>query len=111
MGVVDSFEAYEPDQRVLTEEFGYESLGEYGVAGRDFLFRYGDDNFHVSVFQAGDENIRNNLRLRDELASDDSLRAQYVQLKRLAAAAHPDDYSAYNDTKASLIAEILRRQW
>jgi len=107
MGVVDSFDVYDPDQRVLVTELGYKSLGEYGVPGRDFLFRYGDDNYHISVFESGDLNITNNLKIRDCLSANESMRARYVELKRKLAQANPDDYSAYNDKKAVLIAEIL----
>jgi GrpB-like predicted nucleotidyltransferase (UPF0157 family) len=95
------------DRRILVSDLGYESLGEYGVPGRDFLFRYGDDNYHISVFEKGNGSISDNLKIRDCLAADASLRARYVALKRALAKAHPNDYSAYNNKKSVLIAEIL----
>ena len=82
-------------------------VAEYGVPGRDFLFRYDDDNYHLSVYEMGDENIAKLIKLRDRLAADESIRSRYVELKRQLALAHPDDYTAYNDKKGVLISEIL----
>ena len=107
MGVVESCDVYAQDQEILVSQLGYESLGEYGVPGRDFLFRYAEANYHISVFAEGDRNIANNLKIRDRLAADESLRNRYVALKRKLARSHPDDYAEYNDRKAVLIAEIL----
>lgn len=109
MGVVGNAERFAADRWLLSQTLGYESLGEYGVPGRDFFFRYTDANFHISVFRSGDENIANNLRFRDRLTTDQTLRERYVALKDEAANAHRDDHAAYNAYKSELIAEILRR--
>ncbi len=107
MGVVASCNDYIPDHRLLVCEFGYESLGEYGIPGRDFLFRYAEANYHISVFMSGDQNVVNNLKFRDRLIENSVLRERYVALKREFAAAYPDDYSKYNELKAGVIADIL----
>lgn len=109
MGMAVSLTAYQPDQTALTADLGYEALGDYGVPGSDFLFRYGEDNFHMGVFESGDENICNNLKIRGHLAGDESLRTRHVALKRAAAVAHLDEYTAYNGMKAALTAEIPAR--
>lgn len=108
MGVVESFEAYVRDhQGALVTKLAYESLGEYSVPGRDFLFRYDDYNYNLSVYETGDENIAKLTKLRDRLAAGDGLRSRYVEIKKRLARSHPDDYTAYNDMKGVLIAEIL----
>jgi GrpB-like predicted nucleotidyltransferase (UPF0157 family) len=110
MGEVELFKEYSPVRAALTSRLGYTSLGEYGVPGRDFLYNYAGQMFHISVFERGSPHIASNLKFRDILRSNAELRNGYVDLKRTLAREHSHDMAAYNDRKAALIAEILGTQ-
>ena len=88
---------------------GYEAMGEFGIAGRRY-FRKDDDRgvrrFHVHAFAAGSPEIDRHLAFRDYLIAHPGPAAEYSDLKRKLAAAHPDDIDAYMDGKDAFIKRI-----
>jgi dephospho-CoA kinase len=68
-------------------------------------------NLHVRV--AGSPGWRYGLLFRDWLRADPGARAEYLQLKRDVAAAHPDDSNAYAEAKEPWFAQAFERaeQW
>ena len=70
---------------------GYEYLGEFGIPGRRYLRKGGDERTHqMHIFQAGDtENIVRHLAVRDYLRAHEEARMAYAALKRALAARYP----------------------
>lgn len=60
-------------------------------------------HFHVQ----GTERLERVLLLREYLRDHEHARSVYASIKRLAAAAHPDDPSAYNDRKDDVVECLL----
>lgn len=54
---------------------------------------------------------RDQLVFREYLRDDPRARAQYERVKRAAAAAHPDDVSAYTDAKESVILTLTEEAY
>ena len=68
------------------EEFrkaGYEWLGEYGISGRRYLRKGGDERTHqIHIFQANDRtNIERHLAFRNFLRTHKEARERYAGLK------------------------------
>lgn len=63
---------------------GYEYLGEFGIAGRRYLRKGGDERTHqIHMFQADDwENIGRHLAFRDYMRSREKERNEYANLKK-----------------------------
>ena len=108
MVVVSSAKEYAQALVTLTTELGYLSHGPYGVEGReDFLSRYTDDFFHISVFVESSAHVANNLNFRARLNADPVARQEYINLKRALANATPNDHGSYNQGKSALVRHLL----
>jgi GrpB-like predicted nucleotidyltransferase (UPF0157 family) len=94
---------------VAMAKIGYEAMGEFGIAGRRY-FRKDDEQgvrlFHVHAFATGSPEIGRHLAFRDYLITHPEPAAEYSDLKRRLAAAHPDDIDAYMDGKDAFIKRI-----
>ena len=90
---------------------GYEYLGEFGIPGRRYLRKGGDERTHqVHVFAEADEaNIRRHIAFRDHLRAHEADRDAYARLKRALAQAHPYDIEAYCEGKAAFVRALERR--
>lgn len=115
MPVVKSLEAVDALAGEF-EQLGYEVLGEFGIPGRRFMRRGGDDRTHnVHVFaQTDTDNINRHLGFRDYLRQRQEARAAYEALKRKLAVRFPQDIQAYNQGKDAFIKGIeasLRTAW
>lgn len=86
---------------------GCEYLGEFGIPGRRYLRRGGDERTHqVHIFAAGDTaNISRHLAFRDYLRAHADARGEYAALKRSLAREFPYDIDAYCDGKAAFVQE------
>lgn len=84
---------------------GYEWLGEYGIAGRRYLRKGGDERTHqIHIFQAEDwQNISRHLAFRDYLRSHEEARSEYAKLKKVLAQRFPYDIDRYGDGKEKLV--------
>ncbi len=87
------------------EALGYEYLGEFGIPGRRYMRRGGDERTHqVHVFSVLDTaNITRHLAFRDYLRAHPDVCAEYAALKRALAGKYPFDIGAYCDGKEELV--------
>ena len=106
LGAVKSLEEADK-QRAAFEALGYEYLGEFGIAGRRYLRKGGDERTHqVHLFQADDrENLSRHLAFRDYLRAHEDVKAQYASLKKELARKYPYDIEAYCDGKDAFVKE------
>ncbi|MFL1673323.1 GrpB family protein [Paenibacillus dendritiformis] len=83
------------------EGLGYECMGEFGMTGRRYFRKGGDNRTHqVHVFQADNkEDIQRHLAVRDYLRTHPEAVKQYGDLKEKLANQFPKDIEAYMDGK------------
>lgn len=93
------------------EALGYEYLGEFGIPGRRYLRKGGDERTHqVHVFSRKDgENIRRHLAVRDFLRCHPEDVQAYGDLKRRLAQRFPYDIDGYCDGKDDFVKDLERR--
>ena len=95
------------------EEFrkaGYEWLGEYGISGRRYLRKGGDERTHqIHIFQANDRtNIERHLAFRNFLRTHKEAREKYAVLKKELAVRFPYDIESYCSGKDELVKSFER---
>lgn len=100
---------YEVDK--LSSEFekvGYEYLGEFGMEGRRYMRKGGDNRSHqIHIFQESDtSNINRHLAVRDFLRKDENFRLEYGNLKERLAKKYPYDIEKYCDGKDSFVKNL-----
>ena len=90
---------------------GYESLGEFGIAGRRYLRKGGDERTHqIHIFQADDwNNIGRHLAFRDYMRDHEKERDEYAKIKKDLAQEFPYDIDGYCDGKESFVREMEER--
>ena len=91
-------------------QIGYEYLGEFGIAGRRYLRKGGEERTHqIHIFQADNwHNIGRHLAFRDYLRSHEKERAEYAAIKTELAQRFPYDIDGYCDGKAHFVQEMER---
>lgn len=88
------------------EALGYEVMGEFGMAGRRYYRKGGDDRTHqIHAFTAGDENLHRHLAFRDYLIAHPDISKEYGRLKIKVAGACNHDIDRYCDGKNSFVQE------
>ena len=95
----------------VSEEFvklGYEYLGEFGIKGRRYLRKGGQERTHqIHIFQMEDDtNILRHLAFRDYLRSHRDVAMEYAALKKDLAARFPYDIDGYCDGKDAFVKRI-----
>lgn len=95
----------------VSEEFvklGYEYLGEFGIKGRRYLRKSGQERTHqIHIFQMEDDvNISRHLASRDYLRSHRDVAMEYAELKKDLAARFPYDIDGYCDGKDAFVKRI-----
>lgn len=107
MPVVNSLEEVDLKARDF-EKVGYEYLGEFGIEGRRYLRKGGDERTHqIHIFEAKDRlNIERHLAVRDYLRAHPSEALQYGELKKQLALKYPYNIDGYCDGKASFVQEL-----
>ena len=87
---------------------GYEFLGEFGIAGRRYLRKGGDERTHqIHIFQADDwNNIGRHLAFRQYLSTHEREREEYAKLKRELAQQFPYDIEGYCDGKEAFVRAV-----
>ncbi len=106
MAVVRSLE--EVDSAAdLFGKIGYEYLGEFGIAGRRYLRKGGDERTHqIHIFQAEDlNNIVRHLAFRDFMRIHEKERREYAEIKKNLAEKFPFDIDGYCDGKETFVRE------
>ena len=110
MAVVRSLEKVD-DARGKFSELGYEYLGEFGIAGRRYFRKGGDERTHqIHIFQADDwNNIERHLAFRDYMRTHEKERAEYAKIKTALAQRFPYDIDGYCDGKDAFFREMEKR--
>ena len=93
------------------EELGYEYLGEFGIPGRRYLRKGGDERTHqIHIFSAESRGeIRRHLAVRDYLRTHREEADAYGRLKERLAEEYPYDIEGYCDGKDEFVKELERR--
>lgn len=102
--IVDSFNSQ-------MKQFGYESLGEFGLKGRRFFRKGGDNRTHnVHFYQIdNDYEINRHLAVRDYLREHPEYAFQYGKLKEQLATQFPKDIYGYMDGKDEFVKRLEQR--
>ena len=110
MAVVRSLEKVD-DARGKFSELGYECLGEFGIAGRRYFRKGGDERTHqIHIFQADDwNNIGRHLAFCDYMRTHEKERAEYAKIKTALAQRFPYDIDGYCDGKDAFVREMEKR--
>ena len=110
MAVVRSLEKVD-DARGKFSELGYECLGEFGIAGRRYFRKGGDERTHqIHIFQADDwNNIGRHLAFRDYMRTHEKERAEYAKIKTALAQRFPYDIDGYCNGKDAFVREMEKR--
>ena len=92
-------------------EAGYEYLGEFGIPGRRYLRKGGDERTHqIHIFAESDrENLDRHLAFRDFLRTHEKEREAYGALKKDLAERYPYDIDGYCDGKDAFVKEMEAR--
>jgi hypothetical protein len=89
------------------ELLGYEAMGAYGIEGRRFFLKGGDQRtHHLHVFVEGDPHVLRHLAFRDYLVHHPQIATAYGALKRDLARSHPHNIEAYCRGKNPWIKEV-----
>ena len=87
------------------EKLGYEYLGEFGIKGRRYLRKGGNERTHqIHIFKYDnlDEIIRH-IAFRDYLRAHKDVCSEYTKLKKDLALRFPNDIDGYCDGKDSFV--------
>ena len=90
---------------------GYEYLGEFGIPGRRYLRKGGDERTHqIHIFQADDrKNIERHLAFRDYLRTHEEECREYAALKKELARRFPYDIDGYCDGKEEFVRAMEKQ--
>ena len=88
------------------EALGYTAKGEFGITGRRFYTKGGDQrSHHIHAFVSGDDNLFRHRAFRDYLQEHPVIRQQYGQLKEQQALTCKHDSDLYQQGKNGFIQE------
>ncbi|MFE8701489.1 GrpB family protein [Cytobacillus sp. FJAT-54145] len=104
---IDNIDQY--NQKMM--EIGYEPLGEFGIKGRRYFRRGGENRTHqIHMFQEDHTlEIERHLAVRDYLKSHQEARIEYGNLKERLARQYPRDIEGYSDGKNDFVQALERR--
>lgn len=90
------------------ESVGYEYMGEYGIPGRRYLRKGGDERTHqIHIFsKCSVHDITRHLAVRDYLRTHKEIRDKYAELKKKLAKIYPYDIDGYCDGKEEFVQEM-----
>ena len=89
-------------------DLGYEALGEYGIPGRRFFRKGGEQpTHHVHVFENSTQSeIQRHLAVVEYLSSHERRREEYSELKMYLSEAYPEDIEGYMEGKAYFVSQL-----
>ncbi|UOQ44862.1 GrpB family protein [Halobacillus salinarum] len=92
-------------------EIGYEPLGEFGIAGRRYFRKGGENRTHqIHMFQSDNTHeIERHLAVRDYLTAHPEAAAEYGNLKARLAEKFPADIQGYMDGKDEFVKKLEQR--
>lgn len=104
--VVKSLESVDKVSNAF-EEMGYAYLGEFGIAGRRYLRKGGDERTHqIHILDETDRfNVDRHIAFRDYMSTHSEDRAKYSELKKELARKYPYDIESYCDGKAAFVKD------
>lgn len=110
MAAVQNLEKVD-DAAEAFSKIGYEYLGEFGIAGRRYLRKGGDERTHqIHIFQTEDwNNIGRHLAFRDYMRTHKKERDEYAKIKKVLAQKFPYDIDGYCDGKDAFVREMEKR--
>jgi GrpB-like predicted nucleotidyltransferase (UPF0157 family) len=86
------------------ELIGYEPKGEFGIPGRRYFQKGGDNRTHqIHAFVAGDVNVSRHIAFRDYLRSNPGVAEEYGTLKKKVAETCDNDIEKYCDGKDAFV--------
>lgn len=90
------------------EDIGYEYMGEFGIPGRRYLRKGGDERTHQLHIFGRDHaaDIRRHLAVRDYLRAHPEAARDYGELKQDLAARFPYDIEGYCDGKDAFVGAL-----
>ena len=90
------------------EALGYECRGEFGIPGRRFYAKGGDNRtHHIHIFELGNEkDTLRHIAVRDYLSSHPDTAAEYAALKKKLAEEFPYDNDGYCDGKEEYMKSL-----
>lgn len=93
------------------EKVGYEYLGEFGIKGRRYLRKGGDERTHqIHIFEKSNtKDIERHLAVRDYLRTHSEDAYLYGKLKEELAAKFPYDIDGYCDGKDEFVKQLEKR--
>ncbi|MDT2830650.1 GrpB family protein [Vagococcus carniphilus] len=93
------------------EAIGYEALGEFGMPGRRYFRKGGDDRTHqIHAFQYDSIfDIERHLAFRDYLIHHERVAKKYGELKAELALKYPECIDSYGDGKDAFVKETEKK--
>lgn len=90
------------------EKIGYEYMGEFGISGRRYLRKGGDERtHHVHIFAENSlYDIERHLAVRDYLRTHPAACERYGRLKKELANRYPYDIEGYCDGKEEFVQRL-----
>lgn len=90
------------------ESIGYEYMGEFGIAGRRYLRKGGDERTHqIHIFAENNhKEIERHLAVRDYLRTHREKCDEYAELKMILAQKYPYDIDGYCDGKENFVKRL-----
>lgn len=114
MPIVYDLESVDEHAREF-EELGYEYMGEFGINGRRYLRRGGDERtHHIHIFDIHNhKDVERHLAVRDYLRAHDEVAREYGDLKAQLALEFPYDNDGYSDGKDDYVLNLekLALEW
>ena len=110
---VESLEGFDVVSHKM-QLFGYVALGEFGIPGRRFHFKGGDQRtHHIHAFEVGSLEINRHLQFRDFLRESREDAEAYALLKIQLGQTYRNDPLGYNQAKSIFIrgVDIKAREW
>jgi len=104
---VQSVERLDTFDNVM-EQLGYQPHGEFGIPGRRYYPKGGDDRtHHVHAFAVDDPHIEVHLAFRDYLRVHPASIIEYAAVKREAAVVHETDPEGYVAFKRDFVERTM----
>lgn len=110
MAVVDDLDKVD-EKNAEFERLGYECMGEFGISGRRFFKKGGDQRtHHLHVFQKDNrQDIERHLAVRDYLACHAAAANEYAALKKRLAEEYRYDNDGYCDGKEEFMQKLEQK--
>lgn len=85
-------------------EIGYISKGEFGIAGRRYFQKGGENRTHqIHAFSKGDYNVTRHIAFRDYLRTHPVIATEYAELKKDVAVKSNNDIGNYCEGKNDFV--------